>query len=116
MWDTGVSGQPAPALELSDGTLLMVYVDRESTPCIKARLSEDGGRSWPRESETLLYRMSLNNQTESKGSMQDAWSEMAKFSLGLPTTVALPDGDALVLFYAGAQTDTTDIHWLRLRD
>ena len=47
--------------------------------------------------------------------MADAWTEMGKFSVGLPATAALPDGDVLVVYYAGRETDRTDIEWARLR-
>lgn len=114
IWDTDVPGQPAPPVEMADGKLLMVYVDRESTPSIKARVCVDDGRTWPVKTETLLYEMQLGNQTENKGSMQDAWSEMRKFSLGLPATTNLPSSGVLVVFYAGPRTDETDIHWVRL--
>jgi len=47
--------------------------------------------------------------------MQDAWAEMAKFSIGLPSTAFLQNGDILVVYYAGPETDQTDIHWARVR-
>ncbi len=47
--------------------------------------------------------------------MQDAWAEMGAYSLGLPTTALLPDGDVLVVFYAGPNSDQTDIRWVRVR-
>jgi hypothetical protein len=115
MWDTGVAGQPAAPVMLADGRLAMVYVDRENAPVIKLRVSADGGRSWPQASEEALYESQLPMQTRRKGSMQDAWSEMGKFSLGLPATTLLPGGDVLVLFYSGLQNDQTDIRWLRVR-
>jgi hypothetical protein len=39
---------------------------------------------------------------------------MYEFALGLPTTALLPDGDVLVVFYAGPSGDETDIHLQRL--
>lgn len=115
MWDTGVPGQPAPAVSLPGGRIAMVYVDRTSTPVIKARVSADGGRTWPQETELLLHGVQTPSQTEEKKKMQDAWAEMAKFSLGLPATARLANGDILVTFYAGSRTDCTAIRWLRIR-
>lgn len=115
LWDTEVAGQPAPLVALADGRLIMVYIDREGIPTIKLRTSIDGGRSWPESSEKILYESELASQTRQKDSMQDAWAEMNKFSLGLPTTALLPDGDVLVVFYAGPHTEQTNIRWLRLR-
>jgi len=114
LWDTGVPGQPAPPLGLPDGRLALVYVDRTSAPQIKARLSSDGGRTWPQATEVLVYGESLVSQSRDKGSMQDAWAEMGRFSIGLPATAPLPDGDFLVVYYAGPDTDLTDIEWARL--
>jgi hypothetical protein len=41
--------------------------------------------------------------------MADAWSEMGRFTVGLPATAALPNGDLLVVHYAGAETDRTNV-------
>jgi hypothetical protein len=45
--------------------------------------------------------------------MQDAWARWKVFA-GLPATTLLPDGDVIVVYYSGRQTDETAIHWLRL--
>jgi hypothetical protein len=115
MWDTGVPGQPAPPVLLPGGRIGMVCVDRTAAPVIKMRFSIDGGRTWPDKTAVVLYGDQAASQTEHKKTMQDAWAEMAKFSLGLPTTVRLRNGDILVAFYAGSRTDHTDIRWLRVR-
>ncbi len=114
LWDTGVPGQPAPTVALPDGRLVMVYVDRTGTPRIMARISSDDGRSWPESTATIIHGEAAESQTEDKGSMQDAWSEMSRFSIGLPATAPLPGGDILVVYYAGPETDVTDIRWARL--
>lgn len=113
VWDTGVPGQPASPVALPGGSVLMVYVDRTGSPTIKARLSRDGGRTWSQESELVVYGGS-GSQTADKRTMQDAWSEMAKFSIGLPATAPLADGSVLVAWYAGPHTDLTDIRWARI--
>jgi len=71
--------------------------------------------SSPALSERTLFSLSRATQAQIKGSMQDAWSEMGAFSLGLPATALLPDGDILVVFYAGQQADETSIHWMKLQ-
>ncbi len=114
-WDTGVAGQPAPPVCLQDGRIAMVYVDRKAAPAIKLRLSQDGGKSWPQETEMTLYQPELEAQSGKKSSLQEAWSEMEKFSLGLPATARLAEGDLLVVFYAGPEPNLTDIHWVRVR-
>lgn len=115
MWDTGVPGQPAPAVETADGRLAMVYVDREGAPAIRLRTSGDGGRTWPAGTTKNLYETALASQTRRKQSMQDSWAEMGAFSVGLPATACLPDGGVLVVYYAGPQTDRTDIRWARVQ-
>ena len=114
MWDCGLPGQPAPAVELDDGRLLLVYVDREQETKIKARISSDSGRTWPADTELLVYQAERASETVKKSTMQDAWAEMGNFSIGLPATAKLSNGDVLVVFYAGPQTNKTDIHWARL--
>ncbi len=114
LWDTGVPGQPAPVVPLRDGRLAMVYVDRTGAPAIRCRFSSDQGRTWPAGPTLSLYESELSSQTEKKEAMADAWSEMGKFSIGLPATAALPDGDFLVVYYAGPATDSTSILWARV--
>ena len=53
------------------------------------------------------------SQTRHKQCMEDAWTEMAAFSLGLPHTAQLPGDEVLVVYYAGPETDHTGIHWAR---
>jgi len=114
IWDTGVPGQPAPPVPLPDGRIGMVYVDRSASPVIKMRTSRDGGRTWPADTETVIYRADIGSQTSLKRTMQDVWAEMGRFSVGLPATAVLPGGDVLVVFYAGPRTDLTDVRWTRV--
>jgi hypothetical protein len=115
MWDTGVAGQPAAPVRLPDGRIVMVYVDRHGPPVIKARASSDDGRTWPKATEMVVHEARAASQTREKSSMEDAWAEMAAFSVGLPATALLPDGDVLVVYYAGPETDRTSIEWVRIR-
>jgi len=115
IWDTGVPGQPAAPVRLKDDRIAMVYVDRTSVPAIKARISSDNGRTWPERTEKILFRPPAINQTRNKKSMRDAWSEMGKFSTGLPVTARLPNDDFVVVFYTGPVPDKTDIRWIHVR-
>jgi len=114
-WDTGVSVQPARPVSLCDGRIAMIYVDRSGAPEIKIRLSSNDGRTFPVETECTVYRLESARQSEKRHSVQDTWAEMERFSLGLPVTASLPDGDILVLFYAGREPDVTDIRWVRVK-
>lgn len=114
--DTGVPGQPAQGLQLPDGRLVMVYVDRTTVPAIRLRISTDNGARWPKETERTLFTHDTSEDFSKPGDMQAAWDEMSRFALGLPATAMLPDGDALVVFYSGRSADETSIQWLRLHD
>jgi hypothetical protein len=77
-------------------------------------LSRDGGRIWPQNTEQTLDDFGHLMNAVGHGTMQDAWAEMGAFAAGLPATTRTPDGDPLVVYYAGPHTDRTDIHWIRL--
>ena len=114
MWDTGVAGQPGRASSLPDGRTLMPYVDRTAVPCIKVRVSSDHGRTWPEDTELAVPGIEREREEKGKHSMQDAWAEFARFSLGHPHSHAMPSGDTLLVYYAGSHYDRTSIHWARL--
>lgn len=113
--DTGVPGQPSPPVFLADGRVFLAYVDRTSIPVIKARISGDGGRTFPENTEILIHKREMDSQTESKKKTGDAWAEMGKFSLGLPATSSMKNGDVVVLYYTGPYADLTDIEWARIK-
>ena len=114
IWDTGIPGQPASPLQLRDGRIAMVYVDRDGPPAIKVRLSEDRGHTWDDRTETVLWQSEIPLARTDRTNMNEAWSEMSKFSVGLPATAPLSNGDILVVFYAGDKTDFTSILWVRI--
>lgn len=110
-WDTGVPGQPGLTVSTLDGGMVIPYVDRTDAPAIKMRKSNDGGQTWPEESEIILYDSRIASQTISKDSMQGVWDELEKYSVGLPAPAILPDGGVLVVYYVGRDADQTDIRW-----
>ncbi len=114
LWDLGVAGQPAVPVRLDDGNIALVYVDRTTEPCIKVRTSQDGGQTWPAETETTIFRSERRKPRPESQSMQEAWDEMYAFALGLPSTTRLANGDLLVVFYEGPTGDETNIRWARL--
>ncbi|MBN2308477.1 MAG: exo-alpha-sialidase [Candidatus Hydrogenedentes bacterium] len=114
LWDIGLPGQPAPPVHLPDGRIALVYVDRTAAPIIKLRTSPDDGATWPGDTELVIARPELPSQNAHKTSMQDAWAEMGRFSIGLPATALTPDGHLLVVYYSGPDTDETDIKWARI--
>lgn len=113
--DINIAGQPGPAFGLKDGTLAMPVVDRRGVPKIVVRGSSDGGNTWPEDEVLVVYDSDGHSQTEVKSSMQDAWAEMYAFSVGLPNVSPLQSGGALLVYYAGGDTDHTAIHWAEIR-
>ncbi|HOJ10687.1 MAG TPA: hypothetical protein PK733_08860 [Clostridiales bacterium] len=61
-----------------------------------------------------MHFQSSTTEKADKRTMQDAWSEMEKFSVGLPTTAILDDGSILVVYYSGVHIDLTNIYWSRI--
>jgi len=115
IWDTGLPGQPGNPVPLLDGRLAMPYVDRSDEPKIMFRCSSDGGRTWPDDTELPIYTSGMETQTwDRQKTMQDTWAEMAEFSVGLPAAARLVDGDVLIVYYAGPETDMTAIEWARV--
>jgi hypothetical protein len=116
-WDIGVPGQPAPLVDLGNGRLALVYVDRTGVPAIKLRISRDGARTFPATTEILVHQRAIATQTINKqqGDSADAWAEMAAFSIGLPDAVRLGDNEVLVVYYTGPNKDNTDIEWARVK-
>ena len=114
MWDTQVPGQPAPPIALSDGKLAMIYIDRTDLPTIKLRISFDGGYTWPNETEMEVYKHDGKSQAIPNVDMNEAWAEMAAFSVGLPDTAVLPNGEILITYYAGIVSDCTAVNWARI--
>ncbi len=111
---TGVPGQPGPVFPLADGTIALPYVDRTGPPAIKVCRGSDDGSNWRVSDFLVIYESSGQMQTRRKSSMQDAWSEMYAFSVGLPNTAPLPGGGGVLVYYAGAKTDETAIRWARI--
>ena len=81
---------------------------------MKVPKSADGRITWPEETEITLYQATGKSQTWRKRRMQDGWAEIAQFSVGLPATGAVSNGDILAVYYAGGETDRTDIRWERI--
>lgn len=83
-------GAPGHLLLLSNGALLCVYSHR-GTPyrqapfAIKAMVSTDGGSSW--DKDHVLFETNVSHD------------------LGYPSTVELPDGELLTVFYAHPEKD-----------
>jgi len=111
--DTGVGGQPGPVFPLADGGLAMPVVDRSRGTAIKVCESRDEGRTWSQGA--VVHDTPAGPKPAAGSSMQATWDEMVQFAVGLPNVSPLPDGGALLVYYAGPETDVTGIHWALIR-
>jgi hypothetical protein len=109
--DIGVTDQAAHPAILSDGRIVLVWVDRFHSHSIRARLASTIDGDFDPASEVVLYTHSQPAHLDERTG--DLLAEMALWSFGLPYAEALPGGEVLVLYYAG-DDQTLDIHWVRL--
>ena len=96
---------------LPDGRVVLAWVDRFQTATIRARLAPAVDASFDSDSEVVVYqhRDATADDTDAAGALG-----LSVWSFGLPYAEALPDGDVLVVYYAGTET-AMDVHWSRLR-
>jgi len=78
---TVIWGYPAHVLELKDGRLLCTYGYRKKPFGVRACLSRDGGKTWDIQTEIVLR------------------DDGGEWDLGYPTSVELPDGRVLTVYW-----------------
>lgn len=112
---TGLPGQHCQPIALGGDRLMAVYSHRRHPPGIRAVLSADFGRTWDRETETVVYASGAGAEpgTQARRSQADHWNDMGAWQFGHPRGVLLPTGDVLVVFYAGTGV-TRSARWARL--
>lgn len=111
--DIGVADQAARPAIFSDGSVILAWVDRFGSQSIRARRAGSIEAPFDPASDTVIYqhaKPSAGTETNTG----DALASMDLWSFGLPFAEALPDGDALVVYYAG-ESGALDIRWARLR-
>ncbi|MDE0336357.1 MAG: sialidase family protein [Caldilineaceae bacterium] len=110
--DLGFADQAARPAMLADGRVLLPYVDRFGSRSIRARLAPAIDAPFDPATEVVIY-----NQEQPPGdpteSTSETLSEMSLWTFGLPYAEALPDGTALVVYYAGTD-EAMDVHWARI--
>ena len=110
--DLGFSDQPSRPAILPDGRIVLAWVDRYGTGSIRARLADSIDAEFKSETEVTLYRLERPNTSE-LGSVGDVLSDMSVWCYGLPYAEPLPNGNVLVVYYAG-DTNSMDIRWAQL--
>ena len=110
--DLGFADQPSHPAVLADGSAVLAWVDRYRTQSIRARYATKLTEAFDAGTEVVIYE--AGQKSEETGSTGEMLSDMARWSFGLPFAEALPDGDVLIVYYAGS-AQAMDIRWARLR-
>jgi hypothetical protein len=110
--DLGVTDQASIPAVLPDGRIVLAWVDRYHTQSIRARLAASPDAMFPPETEVVLYSLE-QQRSRDEGGVGGLLAEMRAWTYGLPFATALPNGEVMVVYYAGNEK-ATDIHWCRL--
>ena len=110
--DLGFADQAARPAMLTDGRVVLPYVDRFGSRSIRARLSEAVDAPFDPATEVVIYSLE-GDAGEQTQSTSETLSDMGLWTFGLPYGETLSDGTALVVYYAGTD-DQMDIHWARI--
>jgi hypothetical protein len=113
---TGLPGQATYPLPLPDGRLLVFQQRRAEIQSMVAAVSDDGGRTFDRASEQIIYTHVAESAPAADGSLSafDYLMSMDRFTFGHPCGVVTGPNEALVFWYAGGATRTS-IRSARLR-
>ena len=100
---TGLPGQATYPLPLPDGRLLVFQQRRAETQAMVAVVSDDGGRTFDRASERVVYEHVAESAPGADGSLSafDYLISMDRFTFGHPCGVVTGPNEALVFWYAG---------------
>lgn len=110
--DLGITDQAGPPAVLPDGRIVLAWVDRFVTHAIRSRVASTVDAAFDPAREVVIYTHGSEAKRDDKTG--DLLAEMGAWAFGLPSATALPDGDVLVVYYAG-DNGAMDIHWARLR-
>ncbi len=113
--DLGFADQASRPAVLPDGRVVLAYVDRFGSRSIRARLAPASDAPFSAQHEVVLYTHGTSPAHTSAGeeSTGALLAEMGLWTFGLPYAEALPNGDVLVVYYAGTER-AMDLHWVRL--
>jgi hypothetical protein len=111
--DLGFADQASHPAILPDGRVVLAWVDRYGSRSIRARLADRVDAPFRPETEVVLYEY-LEHERNASRNTGEMLAEMNLWSFGLPYAEPLPDGDAIVVYYAG-DAGCTDVGWVRLR-
>ena len=111
--DLGFADQAAHPAILPDGRVVLAWVDRFQSRSIRARLAPAADAPFAAATEVELYRQTAAGPQTAAGDTGDLLAEMGQWNFGLPFAAALPDGDVMVVYYAGDDAGMA-VCWARL--
>ena len=112
---TGIRGQIAVPIPLPDNRLLAFYVLRELPGSLRLVTSVDGGRTWDRGNELVVYRQRSNRHSDQPQDYAGTWKQMSQWTFGHPAAVTLGKQVLLVAYYAGMDERRLSARWARIR-
>lgn len=100
---TGIQGQIAMPIPLTEGRLLCFYVHRHHPGSMRLVMSYDKGKTWDIANEMVIYE---NQEIKEKGvsgesSYAEYWEDMGTWSFGHPCGIMLDENLGLLVYYAG---------------
>lgn len=113
-WRTDVldfADQPSHPAVLGDGRVVLAWVDRYGTQSIRARCAPSLDCAFDPSTEVVLYEAA--QEPRRTANTAGLLTDMGLWTFGLPYAEALPDGDVLVVYYAGVEK-CMDVRWARL--
>jgi len=103
--------QPSHPAILSDGRIVLAWVDRFQTKSIRIRMASSIDQTFEENTELILHREEISNSiNENTGELL---GEMNLWNFGLTFCEVLPDGNVIVLYYAGSGK-SININWAKI--
>ncbi len=112
---TGIRGQIAAPIPLPDNRLLAFYVLREPHGSLRLIISPDGGETWDRNSELVVYHPKTGRPRGQPRDYAEAWEQMSQWTFGHPASVVLSEKMLLVAYYAGRDERCLSARWSRIQ-
>lgn len=104
--DVGLPGQAGNPVQLPDGRVALPYFDRTGVPTLKLAFSSDGGKTFGEP--MVVYRHEAPKAEHAKNAYAEAWAEMGKYTAGHCFQDLTPDGNLLIVNYAGPEQHKTN--------
>ena len=110
--DLGFADQAGHPAILPDGRIVLAWVDRFGSQAIKARLAQGASAPFPEATEVTIYRHPSPGGT-SRPTTGGMLADMGLWTFGLAHAETLPDGRAIVVYYAGRE-GAMGVRWAKL--